>query len=101
MTEASIDELSALSHEHNIEVRGFEEFARIFLPVILQPVALLVTRDGEGSLIEVDGLSQCEGKEGLGQGSVIFGGSEVVLQLRVVVLGVVRLEANRGPRIVL
>ena len=101
MAEASINELSALRHEHNVEVCRFVEFARIFLPVILQPVALLVTRDGEGGLIEVDGPRQCEGEEGLGQGSVVFGGSEVVLELRVVVLGVVRLEANRGPRIIL
>lgn len=47
VAEASVDEFSALCHKHNIEVSSFKKFARIFLPVIPQPVALLVARDGE------------------------------------------------------
>ena len=35
VAEASIYKLSALRHEHNIEVSGFKKFARIFLSVIL------------------------------------------------------------------
>ena len=101
MAEASINEFSTLRHKHNIEVSGLEKFARVFLPVIPQPVALLVARDGERGLIVVDGLCQCEGEEGLREGSIIFRGTEVVLKLRVVVLGVIGLKANRGPCVIL
>ena len=47
VAKAGINEFSALRHKHNIEVSGFKKFARVFLPVIPQPVALLVARDGE------------------------------------------------------
>ena len=47
VAEASIYKLSTLRHKHNIEVSGFKKFARIFLPIILQPITLLVARDGE------------------------------------------------------
>ena len=101
MAKAGINEFSALRHKHNIEVSGFKKFSRIFLPVIPQPIALLVARDCKRGLIVVDGLCQCEGEEGLRQGSVIFGGTEVVLKLRVVILGVVGLKADRGPCVIL
>lgn len=101
VAKAGINEFSALRHKHNIEVSGFKKFSRIFLPVIPQPIALLVARDGKRGLIVVDGLCQCEGEEGLRQGSVIFGGTEVVLKLRVVILGVVGLKADRGPCVIL
>ena len=101
MAETSINELSTLRHQQNIEVCGFKELARIFLPVIPQPIALLVTRDGKRGLIVVDSLRQCEGEEGLRHGSIVFSGSEVVLKLRVVVLGVIGLEADRGPCVIL
>ena len=97
MAEASIHKLSILRHKYDVEVSGIVKFLRVFLLVILQPIALLVTRDAKGTRNAVDVHVQGEGKEGLRHFVIIFVGSEVVLELRVVIPAVVRRNANGSP----
>ena len=97
MAEASIHKLSILRHKYYVEVSGIVKFLRVFLLVVLQPITLLVTRDAKGTRNAVDVHVQVEGKEGLRLFVIVFVGSEVVLELRVMIPAVVRRNADRSP----
>ena len=97
MAKASILKLSILRHKYDVEVSGIIKFLRVFLLVILQPITLLMTRDAKCTRNAVDIHVQGEGKEGLRHFVIIFVGSEVVLELRVMIPAVVRRNADRSP----
>lgn len=93
---SSLDELTLISHENDVEGRLLEDLARGLLAVVLETLTLLEDGDGESVLVEVDLTGNRELEESLGEWALVLTAKGVV-QLGVHVLGGVVLDTDGSP----